>query len=272
MKRKQHGHLVMQRTEKFKAVLLITTALILLVLVLSQSPITQPADYYQYADTRAAFGVANFANVITNLPFALIGFLGVRLLSQISRQHVDRVIEPEVSPAYFLFFQGLIAAALGSAYYHLSPAPFSLMLDRLPICLVFLSLYCLVLSEYIQPSLGQKLLFPLNVYGLLAVIYWYVQTSTGDRPADLSAYVLVQLLPVLHLPLILLLYDEKRPGGRYYLAALMSYGLAKLAEYQDNEVFALTGGWISGHSVKHLLAALSGWWIYLLLKKRLSQQ
>ncbi|MCM0148638.1 ceramidase domain-containing protein [Photobacterium galatheae] len=262
----------MQSTERLKAVLLITSALVLLILVLSQSPITQPADFYQYADTRTRFGVPNFVNVISNLPFAIIGLLGIRLLSHTPKRQVVQVIEPNVAPAYFLFFQGLLATAIGSAYYHLTPTPFSLMLDRIPICLAFLSLYCIMLSEYIHPRLGQRLLFPLNLYGLLAVIYWYVQARTGDHSADLSAYVLVQLLPVLHVPMILFLYEEKRPGGGYYLAALISYGLAKLAEYLDSELFSLTGEWISGHSLKHLLAALSGWWIYLLLKKRLPQQ
>jgi hypothetical protein len=33
------------------------------------------------------------------------------------------------------------------------------------------------------------------------------------------------------------------------------YGLAKVLEAGDEAVYALTGGWVSGHSIKHLLAS-----------------
>ncbi|KKD00545.1 ceramidase domain-containing protein [Photobacterium halotolerans] len=258
--------------EQRKAGLLIGSALLLILVVLYWSPIIQPANFYDYADTRPCFGVNNFINVITNLPFALVGFLGIRLLSQIPAKQAAQVIEPEISSAYFLFFQALLATSLGSAFYHLSPDPFGLMLDRIPISLAFINLYCIVLSEYLSPRLGQKLLFPLNVFGLLAVMYWYLMTTYQEGPADLSAYVLVQLLPIVHLPLILMLCKERRPGGRYYLAALVTYGFAKLAELQDTTLYTLTGMWISGHSVKHLLAALAAWWIYRLLQLRTAKR
>lgn len=262
----------MPGSDQLKAGLLIGSALLIIGITLYWAPITQPANFYDYADNHPRFGINNFTNVISNLPFALVGFLGIRLLSQIPSRQADRVIEPEISSAYFLFFQALLATSLGSAFYHLSPDPFGLMLDRIPISLAFVNLYCIVLSEYISPRLGQRLLLPLNVYGLLAVVYWYLMTIYQTGAADLSAYVLIQLLPIVHLPLILMLYDERRPGGRYYLAALVTYGFAKLAELQDTHIYLLTGEWISGHSIKHLLAALAGWWIYRLLQLRTAKR
>lgn len=44
------------------------------------------------------------------------------------------------------------------------------------------------------------------------------------------------------------------------LAALIAwYAVAKLLELGDQSVFALTHGLISGHSLKHVAAALSAW-------------
>jgi hypothetical protein len=64
----------------------------------------------------------------------------------------------------------------------------------------------------------------------------------------------VQFLPALLLPFILVLFPA-RPGAARPLAwALALYGLAKVFEFLDAQVFAL-GHVISGHSLKHLAAA-----------------
>lgn len=43
-------------------------------------------------------------------------------------------------------------------------------------------------------------------------------------------------------------------------AYLLAYLLAKVLEQYDGEVFALTG-WISGHTLKHLVAGIGAWWV-----------
>jgi hypothetical protein len=48
----------------------------------------------------------------------------------------------------------------------------------------------------------------------------------------------------------------------------MFYALAKAAEYYDRETFGLTSQFISGHSVKHLLAAMAPLFLYLMLRRR----
>src|SRR2546422_9702397 len=40
-------------------------------------PISQDAAYHEFADTRRLFGVPNFLNVASNIPFLVIGILGV---------------------------------------------------------------------------------------------------------------------------------------------------------------------------------------------------
>jgi hypothetical protein len=52
------------------------------------------------------------------------------------------------------------------------------------------------------------------------------------------------------------------------IAALGIYIAAKVAEYYDHAVFVSTGALISGHSLKHLLAALAPFLVYVMLKRR----
>ncbi len=40
----------------------------------------QAAGYHEFADTRIFLGIPNFLNVISNIPFLLVGILGLRFL------------------------------------------------------------------------------------------------------------------------------------------------------------------------------------------------
>jgi hypothetical protein len=46
------------------------------------------------------------------------------------------------------------------------------------------------------------------------------------------------------------------------------YSLAKILETGDRQVFALTGRSVSGHTLKHLAAAMAGYWVLHMLQKR----
>src|SRR5262245_39950859 len=100
--------------------------------LLLYGPIAQPAHYHAFADAHAHFGVPNFANVLSNAGFALVGLWGlVRLWPM--RTH------PGLAagwPGYALFLLALILTAAGSSYYHWAPDNDRLVWDRLPIALV----------------------------------------------------------------------------------------------------------------------------------------
>ena len=49
---------------------------------------------------------------------------------------------------------------------------------------------------------------------------------------------------------------------------LAFYGLAKLLETFDRQIFALDGGLVSGHTLKHLAAAMAGVWLVRMVWKR----
>ena len=73
----------------------------------------QPLSYHAFADCRTLFGVANFFNVVSNLPFLIGGALGLRLIWSGRGQFIDRAraaAVPRVLPrrAAHLFRLGLL--------------------------------------------------------------------------------------------------------------------------------------------------------------------
>ncbi|MGZ8797057.1 MAG: ceramidase domain-containing protein, partial [Thermoanaerobaculia bacterium] len=65
-------------------------------------PIPQDASYHAFADRRTVLGVPNFWNVISNLPFLLVGIAGLRALR---RGGPPGPLQP-LYPAYAALFLG----------------------------------------------------------------------------------------------------------------------------------------------------------------------
>ena len=225
---------------RFRPHLLLALALALTLALLAQPPIPQPLAYHRFADTRALLGVANFWNVLSNLPFLLVGLAGLAWWGK----H-RAAIAPELRVAWAILWLGVALVGLGSSWYHLAPSNPTLVWDRLPMTIAFMAFFAIILAEHVDSRLA-KLLWPLLVAGVLSVVYW-------QRSDDLRPYALVQFLPVLLIPLVLLLYPRKGSGAVW--AALGCYVLAKLLEAFDPQIHAALGRQMSGHSLKHVAAA-----------------
>jgi hypothetical protein len=74
---------------------------------------------------------------------------------------------------------------------------------------------------------------------------------------------------MLAISLILLLFPPRYSRAGYFWGVVGWYGVAKLCEIFDGSIYGWTGI-ISGHSIKHLFAALAVWWILLMLMMRRS--
>ncbi len=98
----------------------------------------------------------------------------------------------------------------------------------------------------------------------MASVFWWRYTD------DLRVYIWVQLAPLLAIPFILGLFPGRYTHRSYLLYGLLFYALAKVAEYYDKETYALTSLFVSGHSVKHLLAAMAPLYLLLMLRRRSS--
>ena len=212
-------------------------------------PYPQPAEYYVFADARKSFGIANFWNVASNLLFLVFGLEGLRLLLTGRRL----VLLPGLHTAYIVLFAGIALTALGSGWFHLSPRNDTLYWDRLPMTITFMPLFAIIIGENISEKLAIRLVWPLLLSGIFAVLWWDYTESIGA--GDLRLYGLVQFLPLLLIPMILLLYRSVFNSVRFYWIALGLYGIAKLFEQMDAAIFS-AGGIISGHSMKHIAASL----------------
>jgi len=213
-------------------------------------PIPQDPAYHGFADQRTLFGIPNFWNVATNLPFLAVAAVGgIRL---------PRFAHPVPGHAYALLCAGVLLVTFGSSYYHWAPHNATLAWDRLPMTLAFMSLMSLLISERISPRTGQLLLWPLLVAGAGSVAWWRWTETMGA--GDLRPYALVQFLPLLLIPLMLWLFPQRFICAHRLWVALGLYALAKLAEHFDRAVFDATG-WMGGHGIKHLLAALAIWFV-----------
>jgi len=194
------------------------------------------------ADTRTLLGIPNALDVLSNLPFALAGFLGLTRM---------RRLDPALAPIGAVLFAALIAVALGSSYYHLAPSPGRLLFDRLPITLAFMSIFALVLGDRLSPRVGRAALAPLVALAAGTALYWYFGGTTPGG-GDLRPYSLTQALPMVALPVLICLFPG-RLDERRLLIALLLYAAAKVCELFDAQIFALSGV-VSGHSLKHLAA------------------
>ena len=227
---------------------LVTAAAVAGVFLLDAIP--QDAAYHLFADRHALFGVPNFWNVATNLPFLAVGIAGWAM--------IRRIASPQLATHYRVLCTAIALVAVGSGWYHFAPSNASLVWDRLPMTVAFMALLSALLADRVSWLLGRALLWPLVVAGM-ASIAWWVRTEAAGA-GDLRAYALVQFLPVLLTPLLLLFWREGSLAARPLWLAIAAYALAKLAEHFDAALFAATGV-VGGHALKHLLAALATWWI-----------
>lgn len=204
-------------------------------------PILQNPWYHDFADQRTIFGIANFWNVVSNVAFLLVAALGLKAFR--SRSAFSEKWE---ASAYGLLLAGAAMVALGSSYYHLSPNSDTLFWDRLPMTIVFMSLFATTIGERIDMRIGRLSLIPLLAIGIASVIYW---KTTGD----LRFYAVVQFYPMLAIPLLLICRPARYSHELCAVAMIALYPIAKLAELFDHQLaFVTTTG---GHPWKHVIAA-----------------
>jgi hypothetical protein len=226
------------------------------------SPVPQDPAYHEFSDSRSLFGVPNFWNVLSNLPFLIVGAAGLIFV----KRNADKVCVDTTEMAYYVFFVGISLTAFGSSYYHLAPSNETLLWDRLPMTIGFAGLVTIIVAEFVSARAARMLLLPLLIVGFASVEYWAGTESRGV--GDLRPYAIVQFLPMLMIPVILLTHKPVIGEARYFWWMLVFYVLAKLLEFFDADVFAF-GDLISGHSLKHVAAAMTPIvFLYALISRR----
>jgi hypothetical protein len=202
-----------------------------LVALLPLPPLLQDQANHQFADQRELFGIPNFWNVVSNLPFVAVG--------AVCRNISDRL--------------WLVLLSSRSERQH----P---VWDRLPMTICFAAILSAVVEERVDAKAGAMLLRPLLAIGIFGLLLW-------RWTDDLRLYAWAQFFPFLALVLILRLFPPKYTGTSYWVIAAALYTLAKLLEFLDEKIYSL-GSIVSGHTLKHLAAAAASLAILRLLQTR----
>jgi hypothetical protein len=205
---------------------IITLSILLLVLFLMLAPpLRQDQSYHAFADRRTILGIPNFWDVISNIPFLIVGLMGLIAFRDLASR---------------LLFLGVFFTAFGSGYYHLAPDNARLFWDRLPMTIAFMSLLALATNQ-------RRLVVPFVIVGVLSVIWWRLTDN-------LWLYGFVQFVPLV----VLLVIAIRREPGLW--PVILFYGFSKITEHFDKQIYSVFP--LSGHTLKHLLAGIATWYIF----------
>lgn len=218
--------------------------------------LSQPQSYHDFADQRAWLGIPHALNVVSNLPFLVIGLLGCRLFA-------DSRLAPSPLSArapWLVMFIGVALTAVGSTLYHLDPSDATLVWDRVPMALGFAGLVAGTLADR-APSAAAPILAALVAVGLASVIAWATYGNLIPYLAMQSSFIAAAMAATATI-------RSPWPRARWLYGAVALYAAAIVSERLDRPIDTVLDGVASGHTLKHLLAAASAYVIYRMLKAR----
>lgn len=231
----------------WRVLLLAACALGAALLLVAMPPIRQGPRYYLFPDDRTILGIPFFWNVVSNLPFALVGAAGLAAAAW---------RPPALRAAFGALFAGVFLTAFGSAWYHLAPSGGRLLFDRLPMTIAFAAVFVLVAADRVcARAAAHRWLAAAIALAAGSALAWY---WTGD----LRPYAFVQGYLLLAVALMLALFPGRDIDGSRLVAALALYLVAKVLEKFDDQIYHALHHLIGGHALKHLAAAWACWHLH----------
>ena len=225
-------------------------------------PLAQPEAYHHFMDDRTMLGIPSCLNVLSNAPFAVVGLMGLWFLRKRPvAEDGGRFVEDRERWPYAVFFLGAFLTCFGSGYYHWLPNDPTLVWDCLPMTLAFMGLLSAMIAERIDVRTGLWLLWPLVAMGAGTVWWW---RWTGN----LWPYAGAQYFSIIIIGLLMALFPPRYTRSLDLICVTGFYAVAKVFEAADRPVSSLTGGIVSGHTIKHLAAALAVYWVLRMLSLR----
>jgi hypothetical protein len=232
---------------------------------LTHEPLPQPLSYHNFADQRPLLGLPHMLNVASNFPFLVVGVWGMIFMASEKSRRPGAFVQPAERWAYWIYFLGLALTGIGSGYYHANPNNDTLVWDRMALAVTFMALFTAILAERLSWQLSAWLVGPMVTLGIGSVLYWHWTETQGA--GDLRFYFVVQFFPLIALPILFLFFAPRYTRTGDMIASLACYGLAKALEILDYPVYA-QGGLVSGHTLKHLIAGLSAYFVLFMLQRR----
>jgi hypothetical protein len=228
---------------------LLAIVLGLLIAVIAAWPYLPPSDpptYFAFADNRMLWGIPNAGDVLSNLGSLWAGMVGAFLLLRSRGSY---------TPLFFITATLIIAAILtsfGSAYFHWDPSPETLLWDRLPMTIKFSGIAAMILADRVHPKLGLLALIAAIPIGLFTV------TGFAFNWITLKPYIALQFGSLMLVALMMIVQPKGRIKNKSLWAALGFYAAAKIFEVYDVSIYQWSG-FVSGHTLKHIFAAIAIW-------------
>jgi len=191
---------MIEKIRQHHASILLILTIASCVLLFSLPKINQDIHYHDFSDSNFYFGISNFFNVLSNIPFLFIGIIGILKIRKIT-------IEEFPKESMTIFFIGVFLTGLGSSYYHWNPSNETLLWDRIPMTITFMSLLSAIISLHMEYWSGKLLLAPFIIIGIGSCLYWYYTETIGQ--GDLRPFIFVQYFPIVLIPIILFLFPLK---------------------------------------------------------------
>jgi hypothetical protein len=238
----------MRSTTGRNEILLLLACTGLVVTTLLLPPVAQPGHYHGFADQRTLWGLSHAMDVLSNLPFALASLSGVLSLMLLPARSLSNVQRAMAS----LFFAGLALTAPASAWYHLLPDDAGLAIDRCGMAVAFAGLVGLAAAGRVSERGGAALGMAALLLGPYCVHLW---TTTGN----VLPWAMLQFGGMALIVWLAMLRPRAAALDIRWSFVIGAYALAKLLEQGDQAVYAITRELVSGHTLKHVVAALAAW-------------
>lgn len=234
---------------------LLLFAILMFLVALLGPHTTQFEHYHNFADQRSFLGIPCTCDVLSNLPFTLMGILGL-----LAVRKSPLTAQPSTfKDMCFLFFYGLIITSIFSSVYHLNANNSTLWLDRMGMTVAFAGMLGVAASNRISARAGKVSAYVSLILAPLSLWVW----QTTDNLLPWAVFQLGGMLIILALAFMPAI--EKQ--ARLPLAGVIGwYALAKVLELGDYQVYEWTGFIVSGHTLKHIAAAMAAWPVIAFLR------
>ncbi len=228
---------------------------VLLALAVALPGVPQDPAYHHFADTRTLMGVPRAMDVLSNIFFLVVGGIGLvyHFLGRLD------YLNSAMRTSGLVFFLGFSLTGVGSTYYHLDPNDWGLAWDRMGMVVAFAGVLGLAAAHRVSVR-AATLLLPVALIAGVSSVAWFAATDSITPYAIMQFGGIGVVAGVSWLP--------KHGKGPNWAALIAAYALAKVLELEDREVFELTQGVISGHTLKHVFAALAALAVLLPLARR----
>ncbi|MGJ7558337.1 hypothetical protein ACSFBI_30465 [Variovorax sp. RB3P1] len=252
--------------------LLFTFALLTLIAIFGpELPAADVAIASVFADDLGWHGMRDAMDVLSNIPFVVVGLWGLYRLNCIDRSHQQALSAFPLAPpasgppdntldCAWLFFAGLIAAAAGSAFYHLVPDAPQLAADRPNMAVAFAGLIGVAVCERVSQRAGWPAAWFVLTAGLLSA-------EVFQESGNVLPWALVQFGGMALVLTLALSTPMRKSVGLKLGWVIFFYVVAKGFELADHQIYEFTRHTVSGHSLKHLTAALAGLPVVFALRK-----